>query len=92
MVGFRDEHCSSHSIWKTSKMPLSLQKTTQCPKTSYKLIGLNLKPGGVNFQAGKESASDRIGKLIELDEVCLVLGDISSNLSYQPSTVRTVNF
>ena len=73
-------------------MPLSLEKTTQCPKSSYKLIGLDLQPGGVNFQAGKESASGRIGELIELNEVCLVLGDISSNLSYLPSTVRTVNF
>ena len=77
VIGARHQHCGAHAIGKSSKVPAGLQRASQCPETTHKVVSLHIQSGGVDFQTGKEFLIRRIRKLVELHQVALVIGYVS---------------
>ena len=76
VVGLGDEHRRPHLIGKVPEMPCGLQRAAEGAEAGLEILHCHIERGCVDFQAGEELFPDLVGKLVELDQVAVVGGDV----------------
>lgn len=92
VIGFRDQNRRAHAVRQPTEMPVGMKRTTECAETIDEILHIDVEFAGHDFQAGEKLAAELVGKLVELNEVATMPGDIIGNFGDNSGLVRTTEF
>ena len=86
-----DQDRCPHPVGKAPEVPSGTKGASQRTKTGDEIIRLHVEAGGLYFKAGEKAFVRRVGELVKLDQVTLVIRDITRNPRHETRAVGTVN-
>ena len=83
MIGLGDQKGGAHAIGQAAEVPLRLQRSPESAKAVDEILRLDIEIVGFNFKTREKLSFERIGELVELDEVaavtCHIIGNFRDN-------------
>jgi hypothetical protein len=92
VIGLGDQKSGAHAVGQAPKMPLRLQRAPKGTEAVDEILRLDIEVVGFDFKSREKPALERIGELVELDEVATVTCDIVGNFCDDARLIGAAEF